>query len=88
MRVTGRSGGSPQQQSERAARPRRGVEQWQLARLITWRSWVRIPSPQLKVESTKPLLETAKAARTAKTAQNAGTYCKTTASPLILLDNF
>jgi hypothetical protein len=26
----------------------RGVEQWQLARLITWRSWVQIPSPQFQ----------------------------------------
>jgi hypothetical protein len=27
---------------------RGGVEQWQLARLITWRSVVQIHSPQLK----------------------------------------
>src|SRR5262245_5473658 len=35
-----------------AAHPRRGVEQWQLARLITWRSQVQILSPQFLLHDT------------------------------------
>jgi hypothetical protein len=33
---------------------RRGVEQWQLVRLITWRSLVRVQPPQLKDREKYP----------------------------------
>src|SRR5581483_1434514 len=48
IKVKGRSTLRNRTSCGRATLPRRGVEQWQLARLITWRSVVRIHSPQIK----------------------------------------
>src|SRR5579884_2534514 len=46
--VKGRSALRNRTSCDRATLTRRGVEQWQLARLITWRSVVRIHSPQFR----------------------------------------